>query len=77
MTIAVVDGQLDMLQKQHPANTYRQLIKSVIADYLVLSMTFYTGCISPLYTITGSKNITMQEATACQKADFRHDIRRK
>ena len=64
MTIAVYDGLLDILQEQHPAFTYNQLIESAIADYLVLPITFYTDCISPLYTIIGSKNHTMQVATA-------------
>ena len=64
MTIAVYDGLLDRLQEQHPDFTYNQLIASAIADYLVLPMTFYTDCISPLYTIIGSKNHTMQVATA-------------
>lgn len=53
-----------MLQEQHPAFTYSQLIESALADYLVLPITFYTDCISPLYTIVGSKNHTMQAATA-------------
>ena len=64
MTIAVYGGLLDMLQEQHPESTYTQLIESAIADYLILPMTFYTDCISPLYTIVGSKNHTMQVATA-------------
>lgn len=64
MTIAVYDGLLDRLQEQHPDFTYSQLIESVLADYLVLPITFYTDCISPLYTIVGSKNHTMQVATA-------------
>lgn len=64
MTIAVYDGLLDMLQEQHSDFTYNQLIASAIADYLVLPMTFYTDYISPLYTIIGSKNHTMQVATA-------------
>ena len=55
LTIAVYDGLLDMLQKQHPSNTYSHIIEYAIADYLVLPMTFYTDCISPLYTIVGSK----------------------
>ena len=64
MTIAVYDGLLDMLQELHPEFTYSQLIESAIAHYLVLPMTFYTDCISPLYTIVGSKNNKMQKATA-------------
>ena len=64
MTIAVYDGLLDMLQEQHTDFTYSQLIDSALADYLVLPITFYTDCISPLYTIVGSKNHTMQVATA-------------
>ena len=38
--------------------------QSTLADYLVLPTSFYTDCISPLYTIVGSKNTTMQKATA-------------
>lgn len=64
MMIAIYDGLLDMLQEQHPDFTYNQLIESALADYLVLPITFYTDCISPLYTIVGSKNHTMQVATA-------------
>lgn len=64
ITIAVYDGLLDMLQKQYPQFTQSQLIESAIADYLVLPITFYTDCISPLYSIVGSKNHTMQKATA-------------
>ena len=64
MTIAVYDGLLEMLQELHPEFTYSKLIESAIADYLVLPMTFYTDCISPLYTIVGSKNNKMQKATA-------------
>ena len=64
ITIAVYDGLLDMLQEQHPSNTYSQIIEYAIADYLVLPTSFYTDCISPLYTIVGSKNTTMQEATS-------------
>ena len=64
ITIAVYDGLLELLQKLHPALPYSQLIESAIADYLVLPRSFYTECISPLYTIVGSKNHTMQEATA-------------
>ena len=64
MTIAVYDGLLDMLQEQHPDFTYSQIIEFAIADYLVLPTSFYTDYISPLYTIVGSKNHTMQVATA-------------
>lgn len=49
----------DLCQSAHS-----QLIESAIADYLVLPMTFYTDCISPLYTIVGSKNNKMQKSTA-------------
>lgn len=64
MTIAVYDGLLDMLQEQYPAHTYSQIIEFAIADFLVLPPNFYTDCISPLYTIVGSKNQIMQTATA-------------
>lgn len=63
-TIAVYDGLLEMLQEQYPADTYSQIIEFAIADFLVLPTTFYTDCISPLYTIVGSKNTTMQKTTA-------------
>lgn len=64
MTIAVYDGLLDMLQMRHPFFTYSKLIETVIVDYLLLTRDFYTDAISPLYTIIGSKNHTMQKATA-------------
>ena len=64
MTIAVYNRLMDVLLEQHPKFTYTQLIESAIADYLVLPMTFYIDCISPPYTIVGSKNHTMQVATA-------------
>ena len=64
MTTTVYAELLDMLQEQHPDFTYSQLIESALADYLVLPITFYTDSISPLYTIVGSKNHTMQVATA-------------
>lgn len=64
MTIAVYDGLLDRLQEQHPDFTYSQIIEFAIADYLVLPTSFYTDYISPLYTIVGSKNHTMQVAAA-------------
>lgn len=64
ITIAVYDGLLDMLQEQHPSNTYSQIIEYALVDYLVLPTSFYTDCLSPLYTIVGSKNHTMQIATA-------------
>lgn len=63
MTIAVYDGLLEMLQEQYPTDTYSKMLEHATADYLVLPMTFYTDCISPLYTIVGSKNHTMQVAT--------------
>lgn len=40
------------------------IFQIVLTDFLRLPFTFYTDCISPLYTIVGSKNHTMQEATA-------------
>lgn len=64
MTIAVYDGLLEMLQEQYPSHTYSQIIEFAIADFLMLPTTFYTDCITPLYTIVGSKNQTMQMATA-------------
>lgn len=64
MTIAVYDGLLERLQEQYPSHTYCQIIAFAIADFLMLPTTFYTDCITPLYTIVGSKNYTMQMATA-------------
>lgn len=63
-TIAIYDGLMERLQELHPEFTYSQIIESAIADFLVLPTTFYTDCISPLYTIVGSKNHTMQVTTA-------------
>ena len=64
MTITVYDGLLEMLHEQYPAFTYSQIIKFAITDFLVLPPNFYTDCISPLYTIVGSKNQIMQIITA-------------
>lgn len=64
LTIAVYDGLLEILLELHPAFTYSEVIKTAIADYLILPTSFYTDCISPLYSIVGSKNHAMQVATA-------------
>lgn len=63
-TISVYAELLDHLQKDTEKVNYSQIIENAIGDYLYLPMNFYTDCISPLYTIVGSKNNTMQKATA-------------
>ncbi|MDO5403404.1 MAG: hypothetical protein Q4F11_08185 [Eubacteriales bacterium] len=63
-TISIYGELLDYMKTQYPDANYRQLVEYAIAYYLYLPVNFYTNCISPLYTIVGSKNTTMQKATA-------------
>jgi len=63
-TVSVYNIVLTEMQIQHPSLSYNQLINFALADYLVIPNCFYTDCISPLYTIVGSKNFTMQKETA-------------
>ncbi len=44
--------------------TNGEILERAISNYLYQSNTVYTDCISPLYTIVGSKNFTMQRRTA-------------
>lgn len=64
-TVSVYAELFDYLR----TDTYAQLDNSmlfqcVLTDFLREPVTFYTDNISPLYTIVGSKNCTMQTATA-------------
>lgn len=61
---SVYDIVLTKMKIQYPSLSYNQLINFALADYLVIPDYFYTDCISPLYTIVGSKNFTMQKETA-------------
>ena len=63
-TIAVYDELLNLMIDSNDKLTYSQVIELAIADYLVLPLSLYTDNISPLYKIIGSKNNTMQKATA-------------
>lgn len=63
-TVSVYDIILTEMKKQHPSLSYNDLTNFALGDYLVIPNCFYTDCISPLYTIVGSKNFTMQKETA-------------
>lgn len=43
--------------------TYSELFECAMVDFIEKDIRFYTSQISPLYTIVGSKNSTMQKAT--------------
>lgn len=59
-TSSVYSGLLEMMKKNRPHMNHSQLIEKAMADYLSLDIAFYTDCISPLYTMCGYKNVTMQ-----------------
>lgn len=63
-TIEIIGELLDEAKKNNPNETYSIIIESALADYIVLPTHFYTDNLSPIYTIVGSKNNTMQKATA-------------
>ena len=63
-TIEIIGELLDEAKKNNPNETYSIIIESALVDYIVLSTHFYTDNLSPIYTIVGSKNNTMQKATA-------------
>ena len=63
-TIEIISELLDEAKKNNPNSTYSNIIESALTDYIVLPTDFYTDNISPIYTIVGSKNNTMQKATA-------------
>ena len=63
-TIEVIGELLDGLKSKHNDKTYSQIVESTMTDYTVLPLNFYTDNLSPIYTIVGSKNNTMQKATA-------------
>lgn len=63
-TIEVIGELLDALRKKHTNQTNSKLVESVLADYIVLPLNFYTDNLLPVYTIVGSKNNIMQKVTA-------------
>ena len=63
-TIEIIGEVLDEAKKNNPNETYSIIIESALVDYIVLSTHFYTDNLSPIYTIVGSKNNTMQKATS-------------
>lgn len=63
-TIEVIGELLDALRKKHTNKTNSKLVESALADYIVLPTNFYTDNLSAIYIIVGSKNSTMQKATA-------------
>ena len=63
-TISIYGKLMENLKNVYKKLSYSQIVERAIVDYLHLPLNFYTDCISPLYTIVGSKNYTMQKATA-------------
>lgn len=63
-TIEIISELLYEAKKNNPNETYSIIIESTLTDYIILPTDFYTDNISPIYTIVGSKNNTMQKATA-------------
>lgn len=63
-TISIYGTLLDKLKEVYPSCTNSKVFELALADYIYLPVNFYTDCISPLYSIVGSKNVTMQKATA-------------
>ncbi len=63
-TISIYGKLMENLKDVYKKFSYSQIVERAIVDYLHLPINFYTDCISPLYTIVGSKNYTMQKATA-------------
>lgn len=63
-TISIYGKLMENLKDVYKKLSYSQIVERAVVDYLHLPLNFYTDCISPLYTIVGSKNYTMQKATA-------------
>ena len=63
-TIEIISELLYEAKNNNSNGTYSSIVESVLADYIVLPINFYTDNISPVYTIVGSKNSVMQKATA-------------
>lgn len=63
-TICVYKYVMDRLKENCSGCTYSEAIERAIVDYLYLPISFYTDNIKPIYTFVGSKNPTMQSATA-------------
>lgn len=64
-TVCVYTDLFELMQK-NPYNklTYSELFECAMVDFIEKDISFYTSQISPLYTIVGSKNFTMQKATS-------------
>jgi len=63
-TICVFTYIMDKLRTYCPQCTNSQIVEWVIVCYLYYDISFYTNHITPIYTFVGSKNQTMQSATA-------------
>lgn len=62
--ICLYDGLIDKLKKMYCACNYSDAFTFALADFLCIPVEFYTDFITSLYSIIGSKNKKMQEATA-------------
>lgn len=54
-TIEIISELLYEAKNNNSNGTYSSIVESVLADYIVLPINFYTDNISPVYTIVGSK----------------------
>lgn len=55
---------LSLLKTKNSTSYLSTIVECVIAYFIITPISEYTDNISPLYTIVGSKNTTMQKATA-------------
>lgn len=72
-TISIYSKLIAELKLVHPNSTIDQIVDEALANFIVTEISFYTDEISPLYTIVGSKNHTMQKATARAVNDMKLD----
>lgn len=72
-TISIYSKLIAELKLVHPNSTIDQIVDEALANFIVTEISFYTDEISPLYTIVGSKNHTMQKVTARAVNDMKLD----
>lgn len=63
-TICVYEYVMERLKESCSDCTNSQALERAFVDFLYLPLSFYTDNIKPIYTFVGSKNPTMQSATA-------------
>lgn len=63
-TLSLYDGLMDKLKEMYSTCNHSNAFMFALADFLCIPIEFYTDCITSLYSIVGSKNKKMQQATA-------------